>query len=172
MGRIATPLCLVLAILLAFAGGTIDLCSCDSGVHGVFCAQSETGTSCHESAVAPLPPPDSCCTTTAPAPVAVSESCCGGEDEAPASGPELELRGAGCGCPVLTLDHSPSESATSASPTTGLDRSSDVAHLASSAALGGWLAPASSARGGEPWPSWRPHRSKLRRHLELHVIRC
>lgn len=170
MGRIARPLCSVLAILLAFAGGTIDLCSCDSGVHGVFCTQSQTSASCHEGPATPIPAPDACCASTA-VPVA-AESCCGGcEEEATPSGPEL--RGVGCGCPVLTLDHSPTEAATSASPTTGLDRSSDVLlNIASSAALGGWLAPVSNATGLEPWPSWRPRRSSLRRHLELHVIRC
>lgn len=148
MGSASRLLCTLLALLLAFAGGVIDLCACDAGSHGAFCADAG------ESAVA------SCHGEPA---VVEKHGCCGG---GPAPATDEALTAAGCGCPVLVLEQPPSESPV---PVVGFDRTSD-AGLAIAALPVSWVAPAGDFPADEPWR--RPPRvPALRRHLELHVLR-
>ena len=156
------PLSMVLAVLLVFAGGLLDLCACDAGSHGAFCAQagSVTEMSCH--AVAAPEPVDDCC---APA-VVEGPSCC--DAAAPVETGET-VSSEGCGCPVIVLERSPSESPTTSSAA-HLDPTRELSATPSLALLAGWIASNDDA----PWPSVRaaePRAPALRRHLELHVLR-
>lgn len=148
-------LCTVLAVLLVFAGGALDLCACDASSHGAFCADegAEAVAPCHgESAPAPAAP-------------SVAHGCCGAAEPVPSGGEAL--RAAGCGCPVLVLEQPPSESPVTS--IVGFDRTSDLC-VASATLLVGWAPPADEEVWAEPWR--RPPRAPaLRRHLELHVLR-
>lgn len=144
-------LCMVLSVLLVLAGGVVDLCACEAGAHGAFCADDGAGAtaSCH-----------------APAPTEVAaHGCCASE---PAPGPAEALTGAGCGCPVIVLEQPPSESPVTS--VAGTDSTSDLGPLSASLPAG-WVLTVADAPCDEPWR--RPPRPPaLRRHLELHVLRC
>jgi hypothetical protein len=141
-------LCTVLAVLLVLAGGVVDLCACDAGSHGAFCTD-EAVASCHdERAAAPVE----------------AHGCCSSAPAAPAEA----LTAAGCGCPVIVLEQPPSESPVAS--TAAGDATSDLG-AASVALATGWVVPEGDAPCDEPWR--RPPRPPaLRRHLELHVLRC
>lgn len=160
MRRALRPLSLVLAVLLVFAGGLLDLCACDASSHGALCAQAgATGVAtCHD---APAPEPaHGCCAEV----VIEAPSCCAETSLEPSE----TITAAGCSCPVIVLERSPSESPASSAP--HLDRSSELGAMPSPALLTAWLPPASEEVRAAPWPSGPPG-PKLRRHLELHVLR-
>lgn len=151
MSWASQPLCVMLAVLLLFSGGIVDLCGCDGSAHGVFCAEA---ASSHVATASP------------------GHACCAGPAR-PATGrrelPARTVSAAGCGCPTIALDRSPSEvvevahgvpSATDPGPST------DLPALASTSVPGERPGPGASVRGGAgpPGPS-------LRRHLLLHVLR-
>ncbi len=147
MVRSVRPLCLLLAALIALAGGTIDLCGCDGDAHGRLCAEAER----------PAPAADCC----------GPHHCCAPEAPTLPAGPQL--RSVGCECPVVQLVTSPAESAPAPSTTVvaadlakalQLDVPSSVL-LVEDADLG-----ATSARSPPPEPGG------IRRHLLLSVLRC
>lgn len=87
MSPVTQALCAFLALLLALAGGPLDLCACGPAGHGAAC-----------EAVAP------CCPPAAP------PSCC--SEEPTPSGPSgASLERARCACPEVDLSTSPAESA-------------------------------------------------------------
>lgn len=147
MARSVRPLCLLLAALIALAGGTIDLCGCDADAHGPLCAEAE------------LPAPEA--------------DCCGPHDccapEPPAVQPGPQLRSVGCECPVVQLAASPAAAdpapsvatvTTDLAKTLLLDLPASVL-LVEDADLQG-----TTARSPPPEPGG------LRRHLLLKVLRC
>lgn len=163
MCRGSRPLCTVLAVLLAFAGGIVDLCSCDASSHGAWCddAGAAAQASCHgERGPAPSPA-DGCCAALEPA----TPSCC---DETAQEPQQQAVKAAGCGCPVIVFDRSPSESSATSSH---VDLSTELGGALTPVLLAGWAAPDAL----EPWQAVRasePRAPALRRHLELHVLRC
>lgn len=143
---------LLLALLVALLGARLDLCACDATSHGFFCAD----TSAVEVQAS------GCC----------ASSCCDEASPTSLSGPEAQAQSPTCGCPVLDLAGSPTE--TSVAPTL------THAHALSFASLAGDPGVALA-----PWTdtdpqdrvSWLRRRGPtshrgLRRHLELHVLRC
>lgn len=163
MGWASRLLCTVLAVLLVFAGGIVDLCACDAGAHGSFCADSGGAVaqaSCHvEREPVPLPA-HGCCDPPELEPLAAS--CC---EPVPHSAGKA-LRSPGCDCPVIAFDHSPSESPVTAG-----------GHVEGVGADAIALAPAFEDAGVAtiaPWQMVRasePRAPALRRHLALHVLR-
>ncbi|MCO5169925.1 MAG: hypothetical protein M9894_26605 [Planctomycetes bacterium] len=83
MPLLARALCLVLAALAALAGVSVDLCACDGGGHGLFCA-------------AP------------PAVAAPAGGCCGGEPAPALPGPGVHDDG-DCACPEVAFHLPPVE---------------------------------------------------------------
>lgn len=156
MGPASRPLCVVLAVLLVFAGGVVDLCACDATSHGTFCADdaSDPQASCHG--------------VSAPSPQ-VAHGCCAGDEPAQPAETNEGIKAAGCGCPVIVLEQSPSESPASSSP--GLDRSTELGLSLSPMVLDGWIAPTSGVLRATVRAT-EPRAPALRRHLELHVLRC
>lgn len=155
--RTRTIFRVLLAIVMLVAGRTVALCACDAAGHGLFCADESAGH----------------CGPTAAAPVETASSCCGG-DEALAPEPRydgLELAAGPCECPELDLSLPPAEVESASSRASALDElvlaQSHVDVVTDDVA-------AEAARTLARWDADPPRarRSSLRRHLELHVLRC
>ncbi len=143
MVRFVRPLSLLLAALIALAGGTFDLCGCEGAVHGSLCAEAEL----------PAPVADACC-------------CCEPETP-PAPQTDLQLRSVGCECPVVQLATSPASDPASVVPgvTADLTKALHVdLPLAQQDVV--TATDATSARSPPPEPGG------IRRHLLLSVLRC
>ncbi|MCO5170670.1 MAG: hypothetical protein M9894_30435 [Planctomycetes bacterium] len=146
MSWLVRPICAVLAVLLLFGGGVIDLCGCDGGSHGVFCPALP-------SPAATPPPGQGCC---AGAPGAAS-----GQRAAPVSA-------ADCGCPTVELERSPSEMVEPARELPGgVPPSVPSTHPALTSPFPAVGRPdPGCVRAGSGPPA-----GSLRRHLLLHVLR-
>ncbi len=142
MGPIARPLSVLLAILLVFAGGVVDLCACELGAHGGACALAGEPTAAHEP---------TCC-------AAASLDLHPGER---VGAPE-------CACPLIVLEADPAEAPEIGQPAThaAAHASAFVALPAPRAADLAALAARTPHVGAQPRAPAR------RRHLELHVLRC
>lgn len=81
MAPIARPLSVLLAVLLVFAGGVVDLCACELGAHGAACALADEPTT-HEP---------TCCAADA-------DDLEGERARAPE-----------CACPLIVLEADPAE---------------------------------------------------------------
>lgn len=147
MVHMVRPLCMLLAALIALAGGTFDLCGCDGDVHGRLCAEAE------------LPAPEAGCCGP--------HDCRAAETRVEPAGPQL--RAVGCECPVVQLAASPAEPTPPPSVTAA---TTDLAKVlrpdvpASVLLVEDADLEATSARSPPPEPGG------VRRHLLLKVIRC
>lgn len=146
-------LCL-LALLVALAGGSFDLCACDASSHGLFCPEEGEPRGCGgEPELAAMP-------------------CCAGGGVAPAADGGPEVRAPRCDCPELDLQVSPGEQPRA----TGDDGSAAAAGLVPSPGPAAWLPagdrpdPPAPRREDEGPPS--VYSTSLARHLQLHVLRC
>lgn len=148
-------LCLLLALLLALAGGPLSLCACGAGSHGSACEAPAATPSCCQ------PPPPACCSAAEELPeeLAVEPAGVGGS----------ALRSV-CACPELDLSLPAAEVAPSSSQEgsgTCAPHSPPVsAPTSAPSPLIGAELPGPYGQGPPPDPGALP-----RRHLLLHVLR-
>lgn len=148
----------ILATIVAIAGGTLDLCACDATSHGFLCPET-AASHCGPAEQEPAEP--SCCSTT-PAQA----------EESPQPAPEgPQVRAPRCDCPVIDLQVSPTETP----DLTSVRGSTPV--LVATVFLEASPAPPTrvEALSVPPWWDAGPpsvYSSSLSRHLELRVLRC
>jgi hypothetical protein len=167
MGLAVRIVSALLVVLLALSGGTLDLCTCHGGVHGIFCDEArEAAAACKEASPQGASP--------APTPAATAMPCCCREAPPPpvarvvTAPAHAQARDAGCHCPKIAFASCPTEAGPggSVAPPSAAPQ---ALHLDLALAA---PAPSLVAPGVAPWPAWPPGVGARRRHLELHVLRC